>query len=188
MRALRPIVRVADGIALRRAAGGRPLQQRLARVMSAVAGGGLLWHATSVLLAIRPGRSRRVAIGGSASWLATSVFVAALKRLVRRPRPALGGAGPPVRTSSMPSSHAAASFAYAAGASMQHPAAAVTVLPAALVAWSRLGTRRHFPTDVAIGIVFGAGLGTVVGLIVRRLTEHVATDASEVGISPSAAG
>jgi membrane-associated phospholipid phosphatase len=165
MSSLGATARVADGVLLRRIS---HRSSRPAAALSTITRGGLLWHAASAVLALRGGPARRVALGGSSSWMVTMLTVAAVKRVVQRRRPRWGGSGPPVRSSSMPSSHAATAAAYAAGASMQHPLAAITIAPAGLVAWSRLGTRRRFPTDVAAGVAAGAVLGVAVGAIVRH--------------------
>jgi len=139
-----------------------------AALVSGVARGGLAWHALSLALGIVPGRRRRIAVAGSASWVASAITVAAVKRIVRRRRPSLPAAGRAAGSSSMPSSHAANAAAYAAGATVQHVAGALTIVPAGVVAWSRLATRRHFPTDVVAGVALGAAIGVAVGVAVRR--------------------
>jgi membrane-associated phospholipid phosphatase len=97
-----------------------------------------------------------------------SLASAVIKRSTQRRRPT-ASVGAATRTSSMPSSHTATAVAYATGAALQHPAAALFSGPASVVAWSRLQTRRHFPTDVVVGIGLGLVLGAVAGLVVRRV-------------------
>jgi len=67
----------------------------------------------------------------------------------------------------MPSSHTATAFAFATAAAVQHPAAASLLVPVAAVAWSRLRTRRHFPTDVVAGAVLGVIAGGPIGVGLR---------------------
>jgi membrane-associated phospholipid phosphatase len=72
----------------------------------------------------------------------------------------------------MPSTHAASAAAYAAGGLVQHRAAIALLIPAGGVAWSRLQTRRHYVSDVAVGVVAGSLIGASVGLGIRRLTNR----------------
>ena len=147
----------------------------LASAVSALTHGGIAWHATSLaLIAARRPAAARTAIAGSLAWVETSVVVAALKRLTARRRPTLS-TGPPTRSSSMPSSHTATAVAYAAAAAVQRPAAATLLLPATAVGWSRLETRRHFPTDVIVAVIVGLAIGAATGLAVRHV---MATDAA----------
>ncbi len=68
-------------------------------------------------------------------------------------------------STSFPSGHSAAAFAFAAGVGHVIPAAAVPLSAfAALVAYSRVHTGVHYPGD----IVAGALVGTVLG----RVTSH----------------
>ncbi len=69
----------------------------------------------------------------------------------------------------MPSSHTATAVAYATAASLQHPAATLLSVPAGIVAWSRLTTRRHFPTDVLAAVTLGTAIGLLIGLLARRV-------------------
>jgi undecaprenyl-diphosphatase len=161
----------ADNLALKRLGSSHGATSRVAGVISAVARGGTGWHVTTVaLLATAPRRAKVAAAAGSSAWVSTSLLAAGLKRVARRRRPLLAAVGPPTRTSSMPSSHTATAFAYGTAAAMQHPAAAPLLMPAAVIAWSRVRTRRHFPTDVIAGAAVGLAVGVVTGLLVRRVT------------------
>jgi undecaprenyl-diphosphatase len=149
---------------------GRPTgpPAHVASTVSALTRGGIGWHATSLaLIAARRPAAARAAIAGSLAWVETSLLVVAIKRLTARRRPSRS-IGPPTRSSSMPSSHTATAIAYATAAAIQHPAAAPLLIPAATVGWSRLETRRHFPTDVIVGIVVGGAVGAATGIAVRR--------------------
>jgi len=85
----------------------------------------------------------------------------------------------------MPSSHTATAAAYATAASLQHPLGALLAGPAAIVAWSRMRTRRHFPTDVIVGCLLGVVVGLAVGLVFRRaFTNNDPAEESYADISP----
>jgi hypothetical protein len=82
----------------------------------------------------------------------------------------------------MPSSHSAGAIAYATAATWQTPAlGAVTVPLAALVAWSRAATGRHYPTDIAAGTALGLAAGALVHLTLGRFSPGERTDASGNG-------
>jgi len=84
----------------------------------------------------------------------------------------------------MPSSHTATAAAYATAASLQHPLGALLAGPAAIVAWSRMRTRRHFPTDVIVGCLLGAAVGLVVGLALRQaFTDDAPVEASNADVA-----
>lgn len=99
------------------------------------------------------------------AWLRATALVAAshaasmaVKRVVRRPRPLLPGAGPLVRTAgrhSFPSSHAASATAAAVAFTALAPRAPFPPLAAAMCL-SRLVAGVHYPTDVACGALLGA--------------------------------
>jgi undecaprenyl-diphosphatase len=164
-------LRAAENLALERLGSSHGATSRVAGVISAVTRGGAGWHVTTVaLLATAPRSAKVAAAAGSAGWAATSLLVAGLKRVAHRRRPVLAAVGPPTRTSSMPSSHTATAFAYGTAAALQHRAAAPLLIPAAAVAWSRVRSRRHFPTDVIAGAAVGIAVGALTGLLVRRVT------------------
>jgi membrane-associated phospholipid phosphatase len=71
---------------------------------------------------------------------------------------------------SFPSAHAAAASAFLTAVTRRCHVAGLAVLPlAAAVAYSRLRTRAHWPTDVAAG----AAQGVLVGKAVHRLLSSV---------------
>jgi membrane-associated phospholipid phosphatase len=163
-----PAVGVFDRVVLGRLGHRGESTARAASAVSTLTRGGTAWHGASlVLLATRRPAAIRVAGAGSIAWGATSAVVAVLKRLTGRRRPRLA-IGPSARTSSMPSSHTATGIAYATAASIQHPAAGALLMPAALVGWARLETRRHFPTDVIVGAGVGLIVGAGIGIAIRR--------------------
>jgi membrane-associated phospholipid phosphatase len=142
----------------------------VASVVSEAARGGAVWWALSGVLALLGGRWRRAAVDGLAGWAAGEAVAAGLKRVVGRRRPVLAGRGIAPMSSSMPSAHTAAAVAYATAAGVAAPALAVPlVATAGVVGWSRLATRRHFPTDVATAAAVGLATGAVVAAVAARV-------------------
>ena len=134
--------------------------------------------ASAALLAATGGESgRRAAADGLASIAATSAFVNLLvKPLGRRQRPDRVAQEVPIarhvampRSSSFPSGHSAAAFAFATGVgrTMPHAAAPLRAL-AALVAYSRVHTGVHYPGDVAIGSLIGSSLAQLTTSALER--------------------
>jgi membrane-associated phospholipid phosphatase len=130
------------------------------------------WILIGAILFTFGGRSgKRAAMRGLGSLAVTSALVnLVLKPLFRRTRPALGHV-PKVRqltrqprSTSLPSGHAASAFAFATGVSLELPQAAPPIaMLAATVAYSRIYTGVHYPSDV----VAGAVVGTSVALLSR---------------------
>ncbi len=133
--------------------------------------------AAAAALAIAGGSGgRRAAWRGLASVGVTAAIVnVAVKPALRRARPVRDREPPPDRevrmpiSASFPSGHSAAAFAFAAGAGHGMPAATppLTVL-AAVVAYSRVHTGVHFPTDVIAGSLIGIALAEVTNHLLGR--------------------
>lgn len=167
----------ADHAAFALVAGRRwPGADRVLPRLSRSANHGLLWFGTAAAMASGrlgdPSTARRAALRGVASLaLASAVTNTLGKRAVRRSRPLLTGV-PLVRqlrhqprTTSFPSGHAASAAAFAAGVALESPAWGAAVAPlAASVAFSRVYTGVHYPTDVLAGVAVGAAAA----LVVRR--------------------
>jgi membrane-associated phospholipid phosphatase len=67
---------------------------------------------------------------------------------------------PTPRSTSFPSGHSAAAFAFVTGACAELPMLAPALVPlAGAVAYSRVHTGVHHPSDVAAGVVVGIGSG-----------------------------
>ncbi|MGT2531673.1 phosphatase PAP2 family protein [Streptomyces nojiriensis] len=135
---------------------------------------GVLWGASAAVIAVVGSpRARRAALRGAASLALASATINSIgKWTVRRPRPLLEGV-PAVRqlatqprTTSFPSGHSASAFAFTAGLALESPGWGAVLAPvAAAVAFSRVYTGVHYPSDV----VAGAALGVASGFLVRRL-------------------
>ncbi|MGW0701650.1 phosphatase PAP2 family protein [Streptomyces sp. NPDC002867] len=155
--------------------GAEPVLPRLSRS----ADHGLLWFGTAagIALAGRGARSRRAAVRGVASLAVASALINTVgKRSVRRNRPLLD-AVPVIRqlkrhpfTTSFPSGHAASAAAFTTGVALESRGWGAAVAPvAASVAFSRVYTGVHYPSDVLVGAALGVGAAFAVrGLVPTR--------------------
>ncbi|MFD3700761.1 bifunctional phosphatase PAP2/diacylglycerol kinase family protein [Streptomyces sp. NPDC058646] len=163
-----------DMVARRHWPGADRVLPRLGRA----ANHGLLWGGAAAGLALfGSARARKAAVRGVASLaLASATINTVGKWSVRRPRPLLDGV-PAVRqlttqpqTTSFPSGHSASAFAFTAGLTLESPGWGAALAPvAASVAFSRVYTGVHYPSDV----LAGAALGVAAGFVVRRLARDV---------------
>jgi membrane-associated phospholipid phosphatase len=133
-----------------------------------------LWLLIASVLAVFGGRQgrRAAARGLIAIAIAATVANGPAKLLVRRRRP-FSRARPTLirmpRSTSFPSGHTAAAFAFATGACAELPTLAPALLPlAGAVAYSRVHTGVHYPSDVAAGV----GIGLCSGLLAGRSRRH----------------
>jgi membrane-associated phospholipid phosphatase len=149
------------------------------RPLSRAADYSRLWLASSALLAALGGeRGRRAAENGLASIaLASAVVNLVLKPLGNRRRPDRDTHAVPVtrqvpmpRSTSWPSGHSASAFAFATGVGGAWPAAGVPLSAAAsVVAYSRVHTGVHYPSDSIAGSVSGVALAPVAVISLERL-------------------
>ncbi|MFJ9075549.1 bifunctional phosphatase PAP2/diacylglycerol kinase family protein [Streptomyces sp. NPDC102278] len=163
-----------DAVARRHWPGADRVLPRLGRA----ANHGVLWGGTAAALAaFGSARTRKAAVRGVTSLaLASATINTVGKWSVRRRRPVLEGV-PAARqlrtqpqTTSFPSGHSASAFAFAAGLALEAPGWGLALAPvAASVAFSRVYTGVHYPSDV----VAGAALGVAAGFVVRRLARDV---------------
>ncbi|GAB7005503.1 phosphatase PAP2 family protein [Nocardioides sp. AN3] len=149
-----------------------PTLDRVFRRISTAADRSRLWFCIAAGLARLGGsRGRRAALDGVVAIGATSATVnLGIKPLARRRRPEReehrASAGRYVRmptSTSFPSGHAASAFAFAYAVGRDLPQLAVPIgLLAGAVAHSRVHTGVHYPGDVVIGSILGAGTATMV--------------------------
>jgi membrane-associated phospholipid phosphatase len=144
------------------------------RRLSRAADRSRLWLAMAAAIALLGGgRGRRAALEGVISIGVTSATVnLGLKPVHRRRRPERVAALSPARhvampaSTSFPSGHAASAFAFAYAVGRNLPGLAVPLrLLAAGVAYSRVHTGVHYPGDVVVGSVVGAGTAAMVAAV-----------------------
>jgi hypothetical protein len=137
--------------------------------VSAATGGGALWLAIAAVMATQPGPLRLAAREGALAVIAASATSHAVAVLVRRARPP--AANLPAfqallhhpTSPSFPSTHTAMAAAFTTAVMARHRGLGLALMPvAAFVAYSRVRTRAHWPTDVAAGGLCGALIGAAV--------------------------
>jgi membrane-associated phospholipid phosphatase len=156
-----------------------PALDRGMGALSQAANRSLLWMTSAAVLALFGGRSGwRAAAQGLASVAATSALVnLAVKRVGRRERPDREGVEVPMTrhvrmptSLSFPSGHSAVAFAFATGVGNRLPVVAGPLHAlAGVVAYSRVHTGVHHPSDAVVGSV----LGTVVAQLTTRGLDHL---------------
>jgi undecaprenyl-diphosphatase len=141
------------------------------RRLSRAADHSRLWLAIAATIALLGGgRGRRAALEGMVSIGVTSATVnLGMKSLHQRRRPDRVADLSPARhvempeSASFPSGHAASAFAFAYAVGRHLPGLAVPIrLLAAGVAYSRVHTGVHYPGDVVVGSIVGAGTAAIV--------------------------
>lgn len=148
------------------------------RRLSGAANYSRLWIVTAGAIAIAGGsRGRRAAAVGLTSLGVTQAVVnLGLKPLSVRRRPDREADAVPLirhvpmpKSSSWPSGHSAAGFAFATavGRTLPHVGAPLRLLAAA-VAYSRVHTGVHFPGDVVSGALLGGALGQGVANVMEK--------------------
>jgi undecaprenyl-diphosphatase len=156
--------------------------------------------AAAAALAAGGGRfGRRAALRGLLSVAISSVVSTGVaKRAVRRGRPprVLGRQarrfGRRPSTSAFPSGHTASAVAFAVGASQELPWASVPLgVTASAVAWSRLRSRRHYPTDILAGAAIGAGVAVATRRlwpVAPRTPADIRPALTSIGVDPTPDG
>ena len=147
------------------------------RELSSLANHSKIWFAVAGGLAVVGGETgRRAALAGVVSIGAASLITnVVVKRFAQRGRPDREGEDVPdarevpmPTSTSFPSGHSASAFAFASAVGNEIPAISVALRGlAGAVAYSRVHTGVHYPTDVIIGSIIGASIGDVTVAVLR---------------------
>jgi undecaprenyl-diphosphatase len=155
-----------------------PLLDEPLRRLSRYANHSKPWFVVAGVLALAGGPpGRRAAMTGLVAVGTTSLVVNQPLKLAGRRRPDRKDLGvPPDRwvrmpsSTSFPSGHAASAAAFAIAVGDSWPALRLPLrLAASAVAFSRVYTGVHYPSDVVVGATVGALLGRLVSRTVARL-------------------
>ena len=153
-----------------------PNTYRLATDLTELANRALLLVGGSYVISRLAGaeRAERATSLSGEALINGALYVAVLKRLMRRTRPAAGGTGAffheevphPGGNNSFPSGHSTGAFAVATVVSHEYRDKGwvpwVAYGTASMVALSRVSLGRHFPTDVVVGALLGNSIGRMV--------------------------
>ena len=152
------------------------------RDLSSLANHSKIWFAIAGGLALVGGETgRRASLAGVASVGAASLVTnVVVKPLARRRRPDRDGEEvPDIRevpmptSTSFPSGHSASAFAFASAVGAEIPVLGGPLRGlAGAVAYSRVHTGVHYPTDVIIGSIIGASIGDVTLALLRFATRR----------------
>jgi undecaprenyl-diphosphatase len=161
---------------MKRSAGTRsPALDRTLIAITQAANYSRLWLVVAGALAVFDGRQGRRAArrGLIAITIAAGAANGPAKLFARRRRPSSQSHPALIRTprsTSLPSGHSAAAFAFVTGACTELPVLAPVLVPlAGAVAYSRVHTGVHYPSDVAVG----AGIGIGSGLLAAHWPWHL---------------
>lgn len=153
------------------------------RRLSRLADHSVLWIGIASGIAVLGGQQgRRAAARGLLTIAMTSAAVnLGIKSLYPRHRPDRAGARVPATrhvrmpsSRSFPSGHSASGFAFAASVGHDIPALALPLrCLAGAVAYSRVHTGVHYPSDALIGSIIGAGVAEAVDGPVDRVLERL---------------
>ena len=135
---------------------------------------GAIWIALGIAAALVHRRPEPVLLV-IAAVAASDLIALALKHIIGRPRPYVRFPDPeplvrPALDLSLPSGHAATSFAAAVVLARYAPRLAVPLFAlAAAVAWSRVYVGVHYPGDLALGALLGVAVGGALVLAGTRV-------------------
>lgn len=142
-----------------------PVLDRFLVAITRAANYSRLWLVVAGALAVLDGRQGQRAAGRGIVAIAIAAAIAngPAKLLAHRRRPSSRSRPALIRmprSTSFPSGHSAAAFAFVTGACAELPILAPALVPlAGAVAYSRVHTGVHYPSDVAAGVGIGIGSG-----------------------------
>lgn len=156
---------------------GHPRLDQLFYLLSSFGDHSFLWLLLAGFESLSPRTRPRALRAAVALGLESALVNGLVKSFFRRDRPTGREHPHPYRlryprTSSFPSGHATSGFAAAQLLAPPGPLRTLLLVLAGLVAWSRIHTRVHHPTDILGGAVIGLGFGALVDKVVplhRRL-------------------
>jgi membrane-associated phospholipid phosphatase len=156
------------------------------RRLSGLADNSRIWLSIAAGIAVLGGPTgRRAAARGVLTVGVTSAVVnLGVKQVSRRRRPDRAGAGvPPDRqvrmptSRSFPSGHSASGFAFASSVGQDLPWLALPLrLLAGAVAYSRVHAGVHYPGDIVVGSIIGAGIAQTLNGLLRFPRHPAPTD------------
>ena len=155
---------------------GNPIADRVFTTASHVGDFSLIWHGIGIVRAVAKGRPDQLVVLAVMLGAESLIVNQGVKRLFRRERPTTTGDDRlqvrTPKTSSFPSGHASsAAFAAMVLSGWDGPKLGMLWWKiAAIVGISRAYVRIHHGSDV----VAGAVVGTLLGLVGRRIARHVA--------------
>ncbi len=171
-RALRQLGQIDRAVYTAVAATPTPELDKPVRWLSRNADHSRIWLGIAAGIAVLGGRpGRRAAVHGVLTVCVTSAVVnLGIKSAWLRRRPDRISAGVPQArhvtmpaSSSFPSGHSASGFAFAASIGRDMPSLALPLrFLAGAVAYSRVHTGVHYPGDVVIGSIIGAGIAQAI--------------------------
>ncbi|HEY8373133.1 MAG TPA: phosphatase PAP2 family protein [Pseudonocardiaceae bacterium] len=137
------------------------------KTLTTAADHSMVWFAIAAALATRRGVTRRAALRGVAAVGAASCVTNLVAKPLfprRRPpaelMPVHRRLTTPPGSSSFPSGHAASAAAFTTAVALEKPVAGALLVPlATAVAYSRVHTGVHWPSDVVAGLMLGVGTG-----------------------------
>ncbi|MEU0198915.1 MULTISPECIES: phosphatase PAP2 family protein [unclassified Streptomyces] len=162
-------------------ASGPPWVRQLAPAVEEAAEHTKIWCAAAAVMATVGGWRGRTAATAGVAAMATAQLLsnAVVKQVSRRRRPPPHWVPPEdlqgrPHSSSFPSGHTAAAFAFAGAVTPVWPAAgAVCGVSAVMVAAERVHSGAHYPSDVAAGGVLGLTAAALIRAAPRLLRRHV---------------
>lgn len=140
--------------------------QTLTRIVTLLGNGWIYPLIALLLVYLQPHSAWRLLIAGGSSATLCFAIYPSLKRRLGRLRPfhvdtSIEATSPPLDFYSCPSGHTMAATAVAIPLAVSFPHTLITILAGwLLIAWSRVSSGHHFPTDVVVGTLIGSAIAS----------------------------